>query len=523
MNNEIFMNDNRIKTILRSDKMIIGYISLFTILLHLIAIEGFGYFRDELYYISCSNHLAFGYVDQPPLSIFLLKTIRFLLGDSLIALRLVPAVSSGLMVFVTGMITKELGGKRFALLLASISAMASIGNFFLYSIYSMNFLDHLFWLALIYILLRIIKTGNTKLWLWFGIIAGLGLQNKISVLFLGFSIAIGIVMTEHRKHLKNKYIWMGALSAGLIFLPYILWNMANNWPMMEFINNARMYKMSAVSPFEFLKEQILNQNPATFLVWISGLWFFFFNKSGRKYRIFGWVYLSLYILFTIQQAKSYYLSPIYPILYSGGAIMLENIFNKIKLYKVHILLKSITTITILVSTLVFAPICLPILSQQNTIAWLNTLGIEANSGENHKVGALPQHFADMHGWPEMTEKVSEVFATLSSEEQNSCLIFGQNYGETGAINFFGKKYNLPLAISGHNNHYLWPPKAENIKVMIIIGGRKSSHLETFEEVQEAARTSHPYAMPYENDIPIYVCKKLKLNLQQIWPKIKHFN
>jgi Dolichyl-phosphate-mannose-protein mannosyltransferase len=514
-------NTNKLSTpgIWLSDYMIIGYISMFTILLHVIAIEGFGYFRDELYYISCSEHLAWGYVDQPPLSIFLLKLIRMILGDSVIAIRTLPVIGSGVFVFLTGLLAKELGGKRFALILASFAGLAPLGNLFLYSIYSMNFLDHLFWLSLILIVLHIIKTGEPKLWLLFGLVAGLGLQNKISVLFLGFGIVVGILLTNQRNHLKSIYLWIGAALAGVIFLPYILWNMAHDWAMLEFMHNARTTKMSIVSPLEFLKEQILFNNPATLLIWVAGIWFFFFNEKGKKYRLFGWMYLSIYVLFTIQQAKAYYLAPIYPILFAGGAVLIESWLQKKKWQWP----KPVLVMFILIPTLLLSPITLSVLSPEGTSNWIRTLGINVSSGENHKMGALPQHFADMHGWQEMTEKVAKVYDSLSPEEKTQSAIFADNYGVAGAMNFFGEQYALPPAFSGHNNYYFWPPKEHSFNVLIAVGiGKK--HLEKmFNEVTEVDRTDCHNAMPHENNKPICICRGIKKPIAELWPYLKHYN
>lgn len=502
-----------------SDYMLIGYFAFFTFLLHLVAIEGFGYFRDELYYISCSEHLDWGYVDQPPLSILLLKIIRFILGDSRVAIRLLPVLGSGLFVFGTGVLAKELGGKKFALILAAVTSMAPIGNFFLYSIYSMNFLDHLFWLALIFIVLRIIKTNEPKYWISFGIVAGLGLQNKISILFLCFGIAAGILLTEQRKHLKHKQLWLGAAIAGGLFLPYILWNLAHGWPTLEFMHNAKAFKMTAVSPIDFLLEQLRYNNFSTVPIWLAGLWFFFFTKAGKPYRLFGWMYVAIYILFTVQQAKAYYFAPAYPILFAGGAVMIEIWVQK----RNWNWTKPVIAVVVLASALIYCPVGLPVLSQENTIRWLQSLKIIANSGENHEIGVLPQHFADQHGWEEMTIKVARIYNTLSEEEKKECLIYGTNYGGTGAMSFFGKKYDLPPAISGHNNHFFWPPKDRRGNVLIIVGGRKQDHERAFREVTEMDRTDCKYAMPYENDKPIFLCRGLKLSFKEIWPTVKHFD
>jgi hypothetical protein len=506
--------------------MIIGSIALLNLVLHLIAIKGYGYFRDELYYIACSDHLAFGYVDQPPLSIIVIKAIRFLFGDSLIALRILPVLSGAVLIFLTGLMARKLGGRTFPLLLASAAAFAPIGNYFFFSIYSMNFLDIIFWQACILIVIHIIKTDNPKYWLLFGLVAGLGLQNKISVLFLIFGLCVGILLTNQRKHLKSPHFWIGMILAGLLFLPYVIWNIVNDWPMLEFIHNARTYKMSDVSPLSFFVGQFLYNNPVTFIVWLAGLAYFLFSKGGKTYRIFGWMFVSIYILFTIQEAKDYYLAAGYPILFAGGAVQFEAWLRKGSLRW----LKPILIVLIIISTLFFIPYTLAILPVEDTIAHIRRIGIEPNPGERHEMGALPQHFADMHGWEEIATTMADVYHTLTPEEQSQCIIYVRNYGEAGAIDFFGEKYGLPKATCAHNNYWFWGPPADRTgDVMIVFGASRDIQtsyedlLQHFETVEHAATTECQYCMPYENNRPIFICRNMHSSIQEIWEEEKHFN
>ena len=501
-----------------SDYAVISYIALLGLVLHLIAIEGFGYFRDELYYIACSDHLAVGYVDQPPLSILLLKLVRLVLGDSLIAIRLLPVFSGAFVVFFTGLIARELGGKKFALLLASLAAFAPIGNFFIFNIYSMNFLDFLFWQAAIYIIIKLIKTNNPKYWLLFGLTAGLGLQNKISVLFLCFGLVIGILLSKERKLLKSKYLWLGAAIAGLLFLPYILWNMTHDWAALEFMHNAKTLKMADVSPLGFLTGQILYNNPSTLIIWLAGLIFFFFNKEGKKFSLFGWMFLSIYILFTLQEAKDYYLAPAFPILFAGGAVQLEHWLRK----KSWSRLKPLLVMGTLVSTLIFCPLTLPIFSVEKTMSYIGSLGIEGNPGERHEMGALPQHFADMHGWEEMAATVAQIYRKLPKEEKSKCVIFVRNYGEAGAIDFFGKKYDLPKATCSHNNYWLWGPPKDRTGDVAIIFGTSENLSKYFSDIKHAATFQCTLCMPYENNLPIFICRGFNTTIQDIWESQKHY-
>ncbi len=501
-----------------SDAMVIGYFALFNFILHLFAIKGFGYFRDEFYYISCSDHLAFGYVDQPPLAAWLLRAVRTVLGSSVVAIRIVPIFLGAVFVFMTGWIARELGGGKFGLALAAATAFSPMSAFFMFNYYSMNSIDLVIWLFCFYFIIRAIKTGDSKYWLWFGLTAGIGLLNKISLLFLGFGIFVGLLLTKERKQFKEKYLWYGAALAGLLFLPYVLWNMTHDWAHLEFIHNAKTMKMAAVTPLSFLLNQLIDQNPITLLVWLPGLWFFFFNPRGKNYRLFGWMFIALWVLFTVQGAKAYYLSAAYPILFAGGALQWETWFKRLKVKWPGPALISF----ILIPTLFLCPIALPILPVKQTIGLQKMIGIEPASGERSEVGVLPQHYADMHGWEGMVEKVAGVYQSLPPEDQEQCIIFGSNYGVAGAIHVLGRKYNLPPVFSGHNNHFFWPPTGHSGKVMIVVGGRQENHKEFFREVTEVDRTGCVYCMPHENNKPIYLCRGPKAPLESIWPRVKHF-
>jgi hypothetical protein len=513
------------KSFWTSDTVIMTVMPILYFVLLLVVIRRFGYFRDELYYIACSDHPAFGYVDHPPLAMLLLKFVRMILGDSLLALRLLPALSGAAFVYLTGRIARELGGNRFAILLATTAAMAPIGNLFLFHIYSMNFLDLLFWQALILIVIRIIKTGNPRYWLLFGLVAGLGLQNKISILILCFGIVAGLLLTPFRKYLAGKHLWLGGVTAGLLFLPYILWNMSNDWAHLEFIRNARAFKMAAVSPLEFLKGQILYNNPATLVLWLAGLGFFFFYRPARKYRIFGWMFLTIFVLFTVQQAKDYYFAGGYPILFAGGAVLIGTWIQS-RGWK---WIKPVLIAFILLPTLFLSPFTLPILSVEQTIVFHDFLGMSPGTSERKEIGLLSQHYADQFGWPEMVAAVDEAFQKLSPEEQRECFIYVRNYGQAGAIDFFGEAHGLPRAACSHNSYWLWGPGDVSTEVGIIFGVSHDveESLEDlrpyFESVELGAVFTCTYCMPYENNRPIIICRGMKASLRDLWAREKHYN
>jgi 4-amino-4-deoxy-L-arabinose transferase-like glycosyltransferase len=501
----------------------IALVSGLNLVLHLVAIRGFGFFRDELYYIACSDHLAWGFVDQPPLSILVLKMVRLLFGDSPVAVRILPALGGAAFVLLTGLIARELGGKRFALLLASAAGFAPVGNLFQFHVYSMNFLDLIFWQVCVLILIRLVKTENPKLWVPFGIVLGMGLQNKVSLLLLVLGLGVGLLLTKRRRDLKSRHFWLGVALAVLIFLPYLIWNFTHGWPTLEWMHNAEAHKNVKDPPLIFLISQVFYNNPLSILVWLPGLWYFFFHREGRRYRLFGWLTLSLLLLIMFQGGKDYYLAGIYPVLFAGGALLIESAFRP----RAKRVLGPALMFLLIGSTLFFSPFGLPVLSVEKTVAYVKASGIN-RSQEGLELGGLPQHFADMFGWEELAATIAGIQAGLPPDEQRRCLIYVRNYGEAAAVDYYGKKYGLPKASCPHNSYWLWGPPQWDGGVAIIIGESRDPQTSLadlkphFESVEQAASTSCSYCMPYENNRPIFLCRGAKFSFRQIWPEEKNF-
>jgi hypothetical protein len=483
------------------------------------AFAGYGIFRDELYYAACSEHLSAGNVDQPPLSIIILAISRMLFGDSIFALRLLPAIAGAATVFMTGLMTRELGGGKFAQAIASIASIVSLIYLGYDTIYSMNSFDVLLWAWSAYVLILLVKTGDKKFWLELGLILGLGLLNKISVLWLGFGIVVGALLTPERRWLKTEYPYIAGVIAFAFFLPYILWNATHGLAHLEFIRNASAGKYASLTPMTFLSGQVLLQNPVTLLLWLSGLAWLLFSKEGKKFRILAYLYFTTALILILNgHSKSEYLSPAYSMLFAAGAVWFEQWASREKLRW----MKSAYAI-LLGGGILLAPMALPILPVESYIRYSNTLGITPSSAEAKKLDKLPQFYADMFGWEEKAAAVAKVFHELPPEEQVKCAIFGDNYGRCGAIDFYSKKYNLPKSIGRHNNYWLWGPRGYTGELVIVLGGDLRDKQEIFESVTVADTVRSQYCMPYENDLSIYICRKLKTPLAELWPTLRHYD
>jgi hypothetical protein len=504
-----------------SDTALLWYLALTKLIIHLAAniFGGYGYFRDELYYIACSDHMAWGYVDQPPFSIAALWVSRLFFGDSLFALHLFPACAGAVVVALTGLITKELGGKRYAQVLASLCVIVAPLTLGMNSYFSMNSFDILFWTVSFYLLIIALKKGETTYWLLLGVILGLGLLNKISVLWLGAGMVVGLFFTSDRRLLLTKKAWSAVLLAFALFLPHILWQVKNDFPTLEFIKNATSLKYVAASPFKMLSEQILNMNPISSPLWIGGLFYFLVARSARQYRILPLIYLAVFLILVVNRnSKSEYMGPMFPMLFALGAFAFEQFLLKTNWQW----LKPTFAVLLIFSGMMMAPFALSILPVETFIRYSEALGMKPSTPEKKQLSKLPQFYADMFGWEKMTASVADAYHSLSPEEQTACAIYGNNYGAAGAIDFFGRAYGLPKAISGHNNYWLWGPHHATGKVVIRLGGSIERMKESYRDVTQHGIYHDDYCMPYENDMPVWICKQRISPLQDDWPDFKHF-
>ena len=503
---------------LTSTNAILIYLSLFKLILLIIFAGNYGLFRDEYYYIATSNHLAWGYVDLQPLSAVILAVSRWIFGDSIFGIRIFSYIAGSAIVFVSGLIAREMNGSKFAQIFTAFLVIFSgviLGNS---GYFSMNSFDILLSALMFYFLIRLINTNNQKLWLVIGLLFGIGLENKLTFLFLGFGLAVGLLLTKHRNQLKSKELWIAVAIAVIIFLPNIIWQISNHFPTLEFMHNAAAYKNKPMSIREFTLGSLNELNPGYILFPFMAIYFLFFHKQGKAYNIIGWIFISVFLVFAFDNGKPYYMGVLFPVMLAAGVVGADYLIEKYLRNYVRVIL----VIIVIPFVFMVTPFAIPVFNVNTFIKYSETLGIKPESGERSKLGFLPQFYADRFGWKDMVKEVAKAYNQLSPEEKKEALIFGQNYGEAGAVNFYRKKYNLPQAISSHNNYWIWGyPKGYKGKVLIVIGSNYKSNSEFFNYVKLAAHHSSKYGMSYEN-VDIFICKDPKEDLSKIWDKIKHF-
>ncbi len=492
-------------------------LSAATVLIHLLCANRYGYFRDELYEIACSKHLAWGYVDLPPFSVVVLALVGRLLGYSQLALRLLPALCGGVITYTVGAIALQLGGRRFAQSLAATAYMAGGVYLALDDYYSMNCFDHLFWALGIYILVRILQGANPRLWILFGLVAGLGLENKYSMGFLGAGLVVGLMLTPARRHFLDKWLWIGGALGILLFLPHVIWEVHHHFPTLEFIRNATEHKNLPMTPWAFVLQCILMVQPLALPIWLAGLAFFFLSAQGRTYRVLGWIYFTvLAILLIGTNSKPYYLAPAFLMLLPAGGVAVEKFLTR---YRWNWAKPACLGVLALGGALT-APLVLPVLPVETLLKYEDFIGIHPGSSDQGDDMKITQILADRLGWPEMTAEVAQIYNRLSPEEKAECVIGARNYGEAGAIDLFGRRYDLPNAISNHNNYWIWGPGKKPGTLLLVIGGSKQEYQKLYDDVQEVAVFAYPCAG--ESGEHIFICRHPKQTLQEIWPKYHRF-
>jgi hypothetical protein len=493
----------------------------------------YGYFRDEFDYMDCGDHLAWGYVDQPPLIPFLIHVCRAVLGDSLRSIRLIPAVASSLLVVQTAILAREFGGRRFALLLSAIAVVIAPQYLSNGSLLGTNCLEPNLWMGCAYFAILAIKRNDPRYWLWFGVLAGLGLEEKYSIAVFGLGMVVGLLVTAQRRVFLNPWIWLGGLAAFLIFLPNLLWNIHNHWPFVELMHNIRADGRDVVLPLpQYFFQQTLLVHPFTAPIWITGLVALFVSLRFKPYRALAWCYLACFTVFFALHGKNYYLAPVYPMLLAAGAVIIESAIDGRRIegratasfktsHRLRAWLEPAIVIVLLASGAHLAPVVVPVFSPNKFIAYMKYLPMKLPVMEHsHARAVLPQWYADQFGWEEIVDETVKAYNQLSPAERPGCGIFAQDYGQAGAIDFLGRRYGLPPALSGHQTYFLWGPRGYSGNCLVVLDESRERLEELFEHVEYVGTSAdNPYAL--ERQIAVYVCRGARFGtLEKVWPQLK---
>ncbi|MBP9886803.1 MAG: glycosyltransferase family 39 protein [Leptospiraceae bacterium] len=461
---------------------------------------GYGIFVDEYYYLACAKRIAAGYIDHPPLSVFFLYALG-ISGDSIFSLRLLPTISAGLTVFLTGSLVEKWKGDSFSITLASISVMTIPVLQVLFGFYSMNAFEVLFVVGLVYFLTKV-SENNTYLTL-IGIIAGVGILNKHTFIVYFLAITVPFFLLNGREYLLSKWLWFGALLSIIIVSPNLYWLYQNNFSSLAFYKGATSKNIN-LPYLQILLDQILSQNPATLPIWISGIIFYFRKK---EFRFIAIAYLILlFLLLATRSSRPDRIAAIYPVLLAGGVILINPLFKKILMA------------LILLVGIVLAPVSLPILSPETASKYVNFLGIVPEIEKGKKSG-LPQWFGDRMDWKNLADAIEESTKKLSSEEKQNSIIVANFYGHASSLEYY--KSSIPV-VSGHNSYFLWQNEITLTPQNYILIGKErfTNWKDYFEEVSEIGTFSRRFTK--EQNIPIYLARRPRISKEELFGKLKDF-
>ena len=502
---------------------------------HVATLAGYGVFRDELYYLACADRLDVGYVDHPPLSIWILRLVREVFGEALWPMRAVAALAGASAVLLVGLTARRLGAGTWGQATSMLLFMAVPIFWFSGHVYSMNAFEPLIW-ALVGLLWlghpeREESDARSPHWLVLGVVLGLGLLNKASILWLGAGLGVALLVGSLRPQLKTLGPWICGCLAMLIWAPFLIWQAAHGGPMLEFMHNATGAKMQSVSAAGFVLRQIEMLGPiaAVFL----GMGLVILAMSGGRRRDLGWIYATVFLILLLSgSSRSGYLAPAYTWPAAAFGAWVDGRLGSRKGLKKTLQHGSILGL-ILFQGLVLAPLALPILSVDTYVRYAEALGVTPGTEERKAVGRLPQHFADMFGWKEKTAAARRAFEGLNVEDRAKVCLAAQNYGVAGALEredllvppAAGEvpREPLPAVLSGHNSYWFWRPSSCTGEILIVLGDDAETLSKMFGSVEQVDTVRCEPCMPYEDEQPVWLAREPRITFDEVWPAIKSFN
>jgi hypothetical protein len=487
-------------------------IAILTLLAHFFTYNTLGFHRDELLYLSLGRHLATGFWSNPPLIGLISYLSQLIPGDALFTARLFPAIAGAVMVVITGLIARELGGKLYAQVLACLSISFSLLILRGYSMLQPVPFDILFWTLILYWFLRYINTDKPFYLLLIGVGFGLGILNKYMVVFLAVGIALAILFTPYRRLWINKYTWLAMGIALVLFLPNLIWQMNYNFPVLHHMQELKESQLVNVKRANILIDQLLMFTFSS-VVWVSGLIWLLVNRKSKHFRVFGLIYLFVLLVFLILRGKSYYMAGLYPFMFAAGGVALESLLKR-RVWQTAV------AAAIIVLSIPSIPGGIPVMSADRLAAFYAKIPPELGGEallrwEDGRMHALPQDFADMLGWDELGGIVVKACDTI--KDKHRIMIYAENYGQAGAIAMCARCHNLPEPVSFSDTYLLWIPDTipSGIDFFFYVNDERGSDIDSlFNRIDSIGSVTNPYAR--ERGTTVYLYQSPRSDFRQFW-------
>jgi len=497
-----------------------GFILIFVVLkvsLNLLAISRFGFQRDELLHLALADHMGWGYKDVPPFIALLAKISTVVFGNSIFAARIFPTICSGFIIWLTGLITVEFGGKKFAIALACLAlifspAFAASGYLFEPVVF-----DQLWWVLAVWLLIKYINTSSAKYLYILGAVVGIGLLTKYTMAFFTGALIIALIISKQRKLLLSWHIIIAASIALLIFLPNLIWQFQYHLPVITHMKTLQQQQLQLIKPSDFILQQLVDNGVALF-AWLTGFMFLLFSPGLQRFRFLAFAFILIFAFYVVMNGKNYYLFGAYPMLFAAGGYGIES-WLKTRAYALQAVVIALFTLP----NLLIFPIALPVLPLDQTIAFFKARQKQfpffnfVAVWDDQKIHPITQNYGDMLGWDELTAKVAKVWQSLTPDQQKHTQLYADNYGEAGAINHFGKQYNLPAVICLNSNFALWAPDNLDGQYIIYVdeqGGKNVEKLQlNLESYRKTDSVENPLSVEKGTAIFLLVHPKPALNEQ----------
>jgi len=498
---------NKSKSVCLGDTAILVYVAALTVVVHWITGHQYGFHRDELATLEDARHLDWGFVAYPPVTPFFARLSLMLFGTSLAGFRFFAAVAEAIAVVLTGLMAREMGGRRGAQFVAAAAAIP----FCLAGGALMQYVsfDYLFWVLTAYFVVKLLNTEDPRWWIAIGACIGLGLETKYTMGFFAIGIVAAVVLTDARRYLKSKWLWYGVALSILILLPNLIWQARNHFISLDFLQHIHARDVRIGRTKNFLPEQ-LQFTLFGFVLFLAGLYFTLFSRGGKHFRMLGWMYLTPLVIFVIAKGRAYYLAAAYPMLYAAGSVWVERALVCVG-STLQKLVRVLVWAALLTDVVIMGAITLPIAPANSTWA-AHAMKINGD-------------FREELGWPELVQTIAEIRDSLSAEERAQLGILTGNYGEAGAVNLYGAQFGLPRAISGVNSFwqrgYGDPPP----QTLIVVGADLDDLQGEFASCRLAADIWNRFGVENEEtrDHPnIFVCHTLRKPWPEFWKTFRYF-
>ncbi|HQR29521.1 MAG TPA: glycosyltransferase family 39 protein [Anaeromyxobacteraceae bacterium] len=504
----------------RTEIAILAGVSLVPLALLLVASTRppYGFFIDELYFLACSRRLALGYVDQPPLSIALLAASRWLLGDSVLAVRVLPALATAGTTFAAGLVARELGGTLRAMVLAALATAGMPVLLVFGSFFSMNALEPLLWTLVLLLVVRLVAREEPWLWLPAGILVGLGLESKHTLVLHAGALLVGMLATPVRRHLRSRWFALGCLAAALLVLPNALWQVAHGFPSLELYRNSMGTKNIDRTAWEVVRDQVLYAGPLALPLWGAGVAWLARGEGGRwRFLALTWLLLLLAMV-AARSSRPDRIAAVYPMLFAAGGVALD----RIRRPALRTGIGAAQAVLLVAGAAAAAPIFTPVLPPAAVRSYLEALGLRIELEQGKQGEPVPQWLADRLGWPELAVRVAEAVRSLPEDERREAVLVTENYGIAGALELYGPGLGLPRVFATHNSFHDWGPPPGSTRTYVAVGVNPRGLEGKFDSVSEVAVATCADCTRPQRRVPIVVARGPRFSVAREWPGWKTY-